>query len=59
MEKSSGEQKDLLKSGYEMLVDNDQMGQRFKFLSVYPKVLEQHLKKNPPTAFSLKDESKS
>lgn len=45
------EQKELLKSGYEMLVENNQMGERFKFLAVYPKVLKDHLEKYPPTAF--------
>lgn len=46
------EQKELLKSGYEMLVENNQMGERFKFLAVYPKVLESHLQAYPPTAFT-------
>lgn len=47
-----------LKSGYEMLVENNQMGERFKFLAVYPKVLESHLQAYPPTAFtkSTKDQ---
>lgn len=45
------QQKELLRSGYEMLVDNKQMGERFKFLAIYPKVLEDHLAKYPPTGF--------
>lgn len=51
------EQKELLKSGYEMLVENNQMGERFKFLAVYPKVLESHLRSYPPTAFTKSTKS--
>lgn len=46
-----------LKSGYEMLVENNQMGERFKFLAVYPKVLDSHLQAYPPTAFTKSTES--
>lgn len=43
--------KEQLKSGYEMLTSPTQMGSRFKFLSIFPKVLESHLQKFPVNAF--------
>lgn len=43
--------KAALKSGYEMLTSPTQMGSRFKFLSMFPKVLEAHLQRYPVNAF--------
>lgn len=43
---------DLIKSGYEMLTDSKQMGQRFKFLSMFPAVMKEHLEKFPVNGFS-------
>lgn len=40
-----------LKSGYNMLVDPSQMGSRFKFFAMFPKVLESHLQKFPVAGF--------
>lgn len=53
LKKASEEQQELLKSGYEMLINPQEMGDRFKFLAIYPKVLEDHLNKFPPTAFPV------
>lgn len=41
-----------LKSGYKMLTDPMQMGSRFKFFAMFPKVLENHLKNYPVSGFS-------
>ncbi|KAH8398540.1 hypothetical protein KR215_011711 [Drosophila sulfurigaster] len=46
------ENKELIKSGYEMLTDPKQMGARFKFLSMFPSVLNDYLKKYPVAGFS-------
>lgn len=43
-----------LKSGYDMLTSPTKMGKRFKFLSMFPKVLEKHLTKFPPSGFTPK-----
>ena len=51
LEKSDESQKDILKSGLDMLVNPDKMGQRFKFLSFYPSVLKDHLSKFPVSGF--------
>ncbi|KAG8173435.1 hypothetical protein JTE90_007019 [Oedothorax gibbosus] len=40
-----------LKTGYEMLTSPDQMGERFKFLALYPTILEDFLTKYPPAGF--------
>ena len=48
----SDEQRELLKSGYEMLVHPDKMGTRFKFLAVFPEVLKEILQKHPVIAFT-------
>lgn len=55
IENASAEQQDLLKSGFEMLTSENQMGSRFKFLAVYPKVLADHLEKYPPSAFEVEE----
>lgn len=38
-------QQESLKSGLDMLIHNDKMGSRFKFLSIFPYVLKDHLEK--------------
>lgn len=43
---------EALKSGYHMIVDNDKMGERFKFFAMFPEVLGDHLKRFPVTGFS-------
>lgn len=45
------DKQDSLRSGYDMLVSPEQMGQRFKFLSCFPSVLKDHLQKFPVTGF--------
>lgn len=42
---------DSLKSGYSMLTDSSKMGSRFKMFSMFPKTLEEHLKKFPVSGF--------
>lgn len=44
-------QKEILKSGLDMLVNPEKMGQRFKFLSFFPSVLKSHLTKFPVAGF--------
>lgn len=44
-----------LKSGYSMLTDPSKMGSRFKFFAMFPKVLENHLKKFPVGGFFTPD----
>lgn len=51
MEKCREEEKETLKLGFDMLVNPEKMGQRFKFLSFYPKVLKNHLIKYPVCGF--------
>ncbi|XP_055302152.1 protein arginine methyltransferase NDUFAF7 homolog, mitochondrial [Sitodiplosis mosellana] len=43
----------LLKSGYDMLTEPLKMGSRFKFFAMFPKILENHLKKFPVNGFSV------
>lgn len=40
-----------IQSGYEMLTDPKQMGSRFKFFSMFPSVLNDHLRKYPAVGF--------
>lgn len=40
-----------IQSGYEMLTDTKQMGSRFKFFSMFPSVLRDHLRKYPAIGF--------
>lgn len=47
----SDEASQLLKSGYDMLTSPSKMGSRFKFFAIYPKVLEEHLKRFPALGF--------
>ncbi|XP_065568547.1 protein arginine methyltransferase NDUFAF7 homolog, mitochondrial-like isoform X1 [Artemia franciscana] len=52
LQNSSAEvSKDLI-SGYRMLTERDQMGERFKLLAFFPKVLQDHLTKFPPVSFT-------
>lgn len=46
---------DSLKSGYDMLTNPLKMGSRFKFFAMFPKVLENHLKKFPVSGFADTD----
>lgn len=41
----------LLQRTYDMLSNPEKMGKRFKFFSMFPKVLEEHLKKFPVIGF--------
>lgn len=45
LSKSLPEEKENLKSGYDMLVNPEKMGQRFKFFAMFPSVLRDHLTK--------------
>jgi NADH dehydrogenase [ubiquinone] 1 alpha subcomplex assembly factor 7 len=51
LENSDEPQKDILKSGLDMLINPEKMGKRFKFLSFFPHVLKSHLKKFPVSGF--------
>lgn len=42
----------IIRSGYKMLTDRQQMGARFKFLSMFPAVLANHLEKYPVEGFA-------
>lgn len=46
------ENKNSLKTGYEMLTSPSQMGSRFKFFSMFSKVLQPHLQKYPVNGFT-------
>lgn len=46
-----------LKSGYKMLSDPSQMGERFKFFAMFPRTLENHLTKFPVSGFQDSPES--
>lgn len=55
IEKAENEEnKNSLKTGYEMLTSPEQMGTRFKFFSMFPKVLQSHLQKFPVNGFTQK-----
>lgn len=41
-----------IETGYKMLTDPNQMGTRFKFLSIFPAVLKEHLEKYPVSGFN-------
>uniref|UniRef100_W8CB54 Protein arginine methyltransferase NDUFAF7 n=1 Tax=Ceratitis capitata TaxID=7213 RepID=W8CB54_CERCA len=45
------ENHDIIRSGYKMLTDPNQMGKRFKFFSIFPSVLKEHLEKFPVNGF--------
>ncbi|XP_004922669.3 protein arginine methyltransferase NDUFAF7 homolog, mitochondrial [Bombyx mori] len=46
------EDKEKIKSAYEMLVDPNKMGERFKFMAFYPSTMASILTKYPPLGFS-------
>jgi SAM-dependent MidA family methyltransferase len=46
------EQKEILKSSVNMMINPDSMGERFKFFSMFPSVLDEHLKKFPVLGFA-------
>ncbi|XP_063384815.1 protein arginine methyltransferase NDUFAF7 homolog, mitochondrial isoform X2 [Cydia fagiglandana] len=55
----SDEQKETLKAAYEMLIDPEKMGERFKFMAFYPSAMAAILEKYPPIGFSnLEKETK-
>lgn len=43
--------KESLTSGLDMLMNPEKMGSRFKFLSMFPSVLKEHLTKFPVSGF--------
>ncbi|KAJ9596877.1 hypothetical protein L9F63_012133 [Diploptera punctata] len=45
-------QKESLRTGYHMMVDQDKMGERFKMFSLFPSVLKEHLTRFPVSGFS-------
>ncbi|SPP83419.1 protein arginine methyltransferase NDUFAF7 homolog, mitochondrial [Drosophila guanche] len=45
------ENETTIRSGYEMLTADEQMGKRFKFLAMFPGVLRSHLEKFPVAGF--------
>lgn len=51
----SSDNANSLQSGYNMLIDPLKMGVRFKFFAMFPKVLENHLKKFPVSGFFVPD----
>lgn len=51
IESCQKEEIDILKSSLDMLMNPNKMGMRFKFLSLFPRVLENHLKKFPVNGF--------
>ncbi|GFV78357.1 protein arginine methyltransferase NDUFAF7, mitochondrial [Trichonephila clavipes] len=51
MMNASPENQKSLKTGYNMLMSSNQMGERFKFLALFPEVLKGFLCKYPPAGF--------
>ena len=47
------EQKREMESAYHMIMDEDKMGKCFKFLSLFPSVLKEHLTKWPVAGFGI------
>ncbi|GFT28628.1 protein arginine methyltransferase NDUFAF7, mitochondrial [Nephila pilipes] len=48
---TNAESQKSLETGYDMLMNSNQMGERFKFLALFPEVLKDFLKKYPPSGF--------
>lgn len=48
----SEEEREKIKDAYEMLVDPQKMGERFKFMAFYPSSMAPILEKQPPLGFS-------
>lgn len=51
LQNATEEQKPIVESAYRMITDNDKMGERFKFLALFPEVLKEHLKTHPVAGF--------
>ncbi|KAK7791807.1 hypothetical protein R5R35_005113 [Gryllus longicercus] len=51
LEQCNDNEKTRLRSSYNMLVDSDKMGKRFKFFAMFPAVLKEHLDKFPVAGF--------
>lgn len=49
----SDEEQNLI-SGYNMMIDEDKMGERFKFFSMFPEILKDYLFRYPVTGFEQK-----
>lgn len=49
------EDKQKLTAAYNMLVDPQKMGERFKFMAFYPSAMGEILEKHPPVGFSNLD----
>lgn len=45
------DERDTLRSGFEMLTAEQQMGARFKFFAMFPSVLREHLVRFPVSGF--------
>lgn len=52
IENARDEDKEKLKAAYDMLINPQKMGQRFKFMAFYPSSMYQVLEKFPPLGFS-------
>ncbi|XP_049846873.1 protein arginine methyltransferase NDUFAF7, mitochondrial isoform X1 [Schistocerca gregaria] len=52
LSQSDSEKRKIILAAYQMMVDEDNMGQRFKFLCMFPAVLQDHLNKFPVAGFS-------
>ena len=46
------EEREVIRSAYEMLTDKGKMGSRFKFLAVFPATMEKIHQKYPPVGFA-------
>lgn len=57
MKNCSEKDQAMLKTGYDMLVKPDKMGDRFKFLAIFPAVMKTFLSKVPPTGFTSSSSS--
>ncbi|XP_023215282.1 protein arginine methyltransferase NDUFAF7, mitochondrial-like isoform X3 [Centruroides sculpturatus] len=51
LESAPPDMREELRSGYETLTCPDRMGERFKFLALFPSVLREMLRRSPPAAF--------
>ncbi|XP_033342029.2 protein arginine methyltransferase NDUFAF7, mitochondrial isoform X1 [Megalopta genalis] len=51
LQNTSKEAKERLESEYHMIIDEDKMGNKFKFLSLFPSVLKDYYQKFPVTGF--------
>lgn len=51
LKKAPESEHESLKSGFEMLTNPEKMGSRFKFFSIFPHVLKDHLMRFPVNGF--------